>query len=519
MMSHRQSGKTSTAKQVQNMASHDGVPKYLVSLAHGSRNIWENLLVQLREVSREAITSQGDVRVPNSATFTTALATAASNGLWCDIIVDEADVLLDHPDRQEFLQCVRSMKQSREVYGLRGLALLGTHALRGILSSQDRISPFTAEFVVNPSRFSRENVEELLGQFTALHHIGGDVGAVAEDILTRTSGHVGLVGRCLSIFELEIWSHGQDVDVSAWKRYASVELVTTVGRDAVYRRLLSDLQEMGTGDSISVLLQGVMVNGSYVQGSSDGWVERTTPLLSAGVVVERRGDAGEYVLEIAAPLIRTLVLQNMGRPNLALPVLDGMSPRDMDVFELLKVVVTHMQTENLVAEEAANANTYPSEYAYQFEFKAKLSAVLSGWFPSEPFRYIPEAKKKDATGSRRCRLDVFVFNGIRIGFELLASSGLPQTEEHFRRSEYYANVHQLDQMVVLHFSTSRTTVRMLPRVSVNVVGTTKQCTVRMVHVVYTPDFRKAHLYHDGDGVSPIQVDITPVAWQFQVRLR
>jgi hypothetical protein len=517
VMSHRQSGKTTTANYVARSMIPDTI-MLSFALYNSSRCLWDSLLKQLHGLRPSQFANP--VGPCSAEDFMGAV-----KGQGMHLIIDEADVLLEGATNEtitDFLQTMRTLKQNED-YKLYGVVLLGTHRLTKMLASRIRsVSPFTAENVIIPPRFEEADVVDLLGQFCTLHAIGGDSPEIAKSIMEWTEGHVGLVGCCLHLLEEKVCSGktGTDIRFVDWVAFADASLSELVWGGAVFEAISYQLGTLAADDGgVLRSLKRLMTQASCPIDDPD----IATELLSLGLVVEKTVD-GRPALGISSPLMRALLLARMKVPSVDVtPLGTGSAVHAGLDFKLVRLAVSRMSAGNIVATAAANSNNHPSEYAYQFEFLAQCSAFLVGWFPGESFRFIPEAKAKDAQGERRRRLDLFIYNGVKLGFELLAS---PRSQdditEHFNRSEYYARTHKLDHMVVLHFTTSEEYVAYFPRASVEIAdgGVVKICPVSIVHVVHDARFTQAKLYHDrGLHQSPIVVDIPDRTWQFVFKRR
>jgi hypothetical protein len=495
----------------------------MVSLAvhNSSKFLWRSILIQLSEYNRERFAVPAGACT--AADFTKAML--KDEGGDFHLIIDEVDVLLEYGSLElvaEFLNTLRTLKQSPTVNKVHGVALLGTHKLRNLMVSRTlSFSPFSAESVLERPRFVHSDLVALLMQFATLHNIGGDLDAVASSIMAWTTGHVGLSGSCLRLLEAHVCTgkNGEDIDVAAWESFADQKLAEYVWENAVFRTIAHQLGVLATDSPVLPVLKTVLIAGSCENVAK----ELATELLALGLVVEIGANRAPTstsgtALTAPSPLTRALLLQKMRAPSIP-----GVVPRrdskttDIDDLELLSLAVSSMSAANIVAPAALNGTGHPSEYAYQFEFLAQCSACLLGWFPLEHFCFIPEAKAEDASGQRRRRLDLFIYNGVRFGFELLASSKPAEIVEHFDRSKYYALTHELDRMLVLHFTTSMDHVATFPRdsIEIDVAGDGKKnCSVSVVHIVHDAKFSTAELFHDRQGRAPIKVDIAPRTWSF-----
>ncbi|KAF9197886.1 ATP-dependent RNA helicase [Haplosporangium sp. Z 27] len=129
---------------------------------------------------------------------------------------------------------------------------------------------------------------------------------------------------------------------------------------------------------------------------------------------------------------------------------------DRDRFDpkwLLTHTIKYLCLRHLYAGQAMNFSTgEPFEYAFQAEFSTIIKSFLSATYPEKGYKTLVEVKEYDENGNRSQRLDILVRNGgpAACGYELVVAPTLSCFREHVTRAQYYAAVHNTDNMFVVN---------------------------------------------------------------------
>ncbi|CAG8674106.1 1658_t:CDS:1, partial [Paraglomus brasilianum] len=249
LFGHRQSGKTtiahSTVSYLQNISQNHQVPGYeqtgfevyYISFQSGiefgnTSRFWWSLCATLMAKNNSRFKFENASRSASSATFLSFFSKCPkSQQKPVMLIIDEASMLYEIKDTpggivDQFIGTLRAIKDDITGCCLHSIALVGTESVRDVLISrqvkgQSIYSPFSEEESYQSSRFSQNEVQDLLNQFVSVKKIDLDVDEIANDIYELTLGHKGLVGICGNFIENTLLEHSRTVSFQDWNKNAT----------------------------------------------------------------------------------------------------------------------------------------------------------------------------------------------------------------------------------------------------------------------------------------------------------
>lgn len=188
------------------------------------------------------------------------------------LVIDEAsnlfyNALMINDVSTEFIGAIRDLKVDEVNYCLRGLVLVGTEAIKEALaiypsSSTYSISPFSVEFTLPTTPFTKPQVMDLLDQFAKEKNISLDKDDIARDIFELTAGHRGLVGVCGYFLEVAVVLNQGPVTMSQWLKTTIFELPIHVAQQATYLSLIRSLEHLTHGQRN--ILSNVLRKGTHI---------------------------------------------------------------------------------------------------------------------------------------------------------------------------------------------------------------------------------------------------------------
>ncbi|CAG8627555.1 10350_t:CDS:2 [Acaulospora morrowiae] len=262
LFGHRQSGKTtithSTVSYLQNISQNIQVPGYeqtgfevyYISFQSGiefgsTPRFWWSLCATLMAKDNSQFKFEDSSQSASSATFLSFFSKRPkSRQKPMMLIIDEASMLYEIKDTpggivDQFIGTLRAIKDDITGCCLHSIALVGTVSVRDVLISRQVkcrsiYSPFLEEESYKSSRFSQNEVQDLLNQFVSVKKIELDVNEIANDIYELTFGHKGLVGICGNFIENTLLKCSRTVSFQDWNKNATKLRTFVWGKPTYY---------------------------------------------------------------------------------------------------------------------------------------------------------------------------------------------------------------------------------------------------------------------------------------------
>ncbi|CAG8635326.1 8917_t:CDS:2, partial [Paraglomus occultum] len=521
---HRQSGKSTIAFALKRWLyscswASDFAICYIsfnsgVVFDEGVEKFWWSMLDSLRVADRNVFSFDNRKGIATSTAFKEFFSKTCSYPRKPTIlIIDEASKMYDlgknnvdvNTDKiiNEFIATLRDLRDDRDQYWLYSVVLLGTESVREVLATRQRpgssslISPFSAEASFDTVRFTVNEIEDLLRQFSEENGFQLDLTEIAADIFHLTFGHKGLVGLCGFYLEYFVVNGKRSVSFDDWTKHTTVDLPIFVMGQATYYSIIRALRHLSVNQT--KILGLVLRDGTHIAFRDDNDVKF---LLAEGmVVIQKQLNIREVIIQCSAPLLRSMMLSHISGPRVDL----AENVPDVNVLDaqwLLERTIENLSIQHIFSEQTANANSYPSDYAFQFEFITVFKCLLSRAHPHLLYRVLPEAKEFDEDGRWHQRLDILLRNGNQpaYGFELVVAASRTEFDKHCVRANEYGRNHSCSMYMVNLCANEKLAGYFGPR----------NVAITPVHVILDVKRGVAHLVFENEKKS---VSIKGGAWQ------
>jgi hypothetical protein len=496
---HRQGGKSSAARAVGGLLDKRGFRVLLCTMECVQPREASAMWAALESQFRDAIIACPDAWAPpgvadllrageplfrDAASFQAFFSRSLWGGLRVVLIIDEFDTLLlaPSPVRHELLSSLRSLRtrNSTAVHGspaaLHAVLGIGVYRLLELVRAEDeplRHSPFNVGDVLSVPSTSLEQVRSMLAGFSAeTGHAVPEI--VAEDLLWRSGGHVGLLsllGQRLASL-CDGLAPGASVDEASWATEVSgtalvAALRTSPTIASMLRSVSGRLSSAAALEARSLVRSILSAPDGALLDLAGGAASREALdyLMAEGVIVGYM-EGGLEKHRLVAPVVAPLLMQDIGSCARVAAMARMPFPRDsaenvrleLTLFELLPFI----DLDALYHPYALRANGQPCEFAYHFQlFDLMTHRVAEGGW-----KVLGETRNSSAPGPLR-RLDLLIAsNGRRCGIELLVDGA--EFEKHvYEQAPTYLNQQSLSSVLVVNFfsssSSSDCIVERLPR--------------------------------------------------------
>ncbi|CAG8617115.1 4616_t:CDS:2, partial [Paraglomus occultum] len=523
LFGHRQSGKTtiahSTVSYLQNISQNIQVPGYeqtgfevyYISFQSGiefgsTPRFWWSLCATLMAKDNSRFKFEDASRSASSATFLSFFSKCPkSRQKPVILIIDEASMLYEIKDTpggivDQFIGTLRAIKDDVTGCCLHSIALVGTESVRDVLTSRQVkgrsiYSPFSEEGSYQSSRFSQNEVQDLLKQFVSVKKIELDVNEIANDIYELTSGHKGLVGICGNFIENTLLKCSRTVSFQDWNKNAT-KLRTFIWGKPTYDSIMRALTVLTPAQRNT--LGNVLRYGYDVVQMND----EIKFLLAEGMCVRAGESFDAIIIQCGAPVLSSMMLSRICGPAFAIPE-PPQETNKLDIDWLLRHTIENLSMQHISAKQTRNVTSTPSEYSFQAEFVTVIKNLLGSAYPDLLYRVLPEVKERHDNGNWRRRLDILICdtNLPRYGFELVVAADQANFDKHMDNADEYGELHNC-KMYLINLCTREDLTNYFGKPWI-------QERVMPVHVLYDELEGKASLIYKHQTISIL---INSVTW-------
>jgi hypothetical protein len=250
---YRQSGKTTTAYAIKQwLVTNYDKEVYVMNFNSGTvidkglEEFWHSICYQLKSLDNKRFPFDTHDKA-SSFTFVEFFSKKNyPNEKESILIVDEASYIGGNNANkaiiQSFIGSLRSLKDGRgDQFSLYSVLLVGTELIKEFLINHQQvgpvsasiISPFSAEASLTPTKFTREEIRELLLQYSGDRFFVLDENGISEEIYLLTHGHKGLVGSCCYYIESEMMMGRRELTRDNWNEM-SYKLIPYIRGKATY---------------------------------------------------------------------------------------------------------------------------------------------------------------------------------------------------------------------------------------------------------------------------------------------